>query len=268
MVVRHDGRRLTWLAIVAALLATGCSRQQGPVDDLRNRLRNGPRYDTIEVSYRATGTQVLDCALPNRQFDLIVDPSASSIVARRPDTTEVIAERVGTNLQLAPTLFRGTAQPVDGLRVQLSTLADDDRTELERLLGADLATYLLAEELPADGTATALAALDGVDHIDELLPATLDGEPIDTFAWSVDVEEYDSEDSVPPRIEASIDSRGAVRRLAVIAATNTPAAPTGWTVGYRSTKPVELQLRRTGTSIDDINLAQLTPSVDDCELST
>src|SRR3546814_8733638 len=71
---------------LALLLASCQVDTEGPADELARRLHTDERQ-RFGFLYRAEGTSILDCMLPNRQFHVTVDASSGSVELRHGSIT-------------------------------------------------------------------------------------------------------------------------------------------------------------------------------------
>lgn len=227
------------------------------------------------MTYRATGTRVLDCFLPNRAF--ILEVRDDTVVARRAeDRLDVLARRSGESLELSPTLFEPGVLRQRWLAAELTALGAADRARLVDLLGVDLASYLLADAPPSHGQEIALAALDAATDVESMGAETIAGEAADRFRVTLDPERYaeaqanESSPSVAdgagtPNVDIWVNGRDDVVRVAVSAAAASPGEAQGWAItfgGHAAASPV---IGPT-VPIGSVSLARVSAATADCEL--
>ena len=257
----------------AALAA--CSTAGRPGEHLQDRVGRVEVSTSFTMEYRATGTGVLDCFLPNRAF--ILDIRDDTVVARRPDDPlDVLARRSGESLELAPTLFEPGLLRQRWLTVELPALTTADRARLVDLLGVDLASYLMADGPPPHGQEIAVAALDSATDIESMGAETIAGEPADRYRITLDPERYAdaqaSESSPPvadgastPGVDIWVDGRDDVVRVAVSAAAASPGEAQGWVITFGGHAAASAVTGPT-VPIGSVDLAQLSAATVDCEL--
>ena len=142
--MNHLARVLLLLLLLLVLLA-GCSASDpSPRDRLSSRLARLEDPSTFTFRYTAAGTGVLDCVIAHREFTLTVDTERRAVdVVDRAGAP--LAERTDRGLWLAAASFAG---PVPGEWVPMDDVGAD---VANAVAGPDLARYLLADELPANG---------------------------------------------------------------------------------------------------------------------
>ena len=123
---------------------------------MRDLLVKVPAPARFSFRHEAAGTRVLDCFLPYRRFDGVVDVEARAVELREVDGPPIAYVRPGE------VLLAAEAIGADGMDVEWVRLDDVDqsaREVLRRVVGAELAGYLV-EAPPPSGRDTVLAALD------------------------------------------------------------------------------------------------------------
>lgn len=278
------------LAGVLAVVAVGSmvariTADPTAADELARRLAGAEEPARFSLRYQRGGTQVLGCVLANTRFTSDVDTAAETMVVRRDDGVVALADR--DRLLLGSALFRDPP-PTAWVAVRRDR-AGPAALALRRLLGADLAGYLLASQLPATGRATAAAALDAalaVERIDALVSGGLraDGYRLrldaDRFAAAANVAAATSASTPPtsmsapepvPVLDVWVAADGTVLRIGIRPqdSRGEPApAEDGWVVDYRPLiddappRPAP----RDNTEIDLIDPATLVPAPVGCEL--
>lgn len=263
------GRRLIISLALLTALGSCASSSSGAGDDdpagpgLETRLAE-PR-DGFRFVYRAGGTGVLDCVLPNRQLAGTVHPDGTVLLTSETPTGRGTAIVGADAVYLSVELFSVEPGTWDWLRVGREDV-DRVRPELARILGADLTSYVAASGPPPDGNATVAATLERSDArpIDPI--RTSAGTLADGFRFVVE------SDAAVAVIDAWIDADGEVVRLhvrdSVADSPGTPAPDTGWTLDYL---PLPADATAPAPPADaveatDESLAELAPPVDGCEL--
>jgi len=263
------GRRLVVFLMLLTAAASCASAPSGGGDDadapaLESRLAE-PR-DGFRFAYRARGTGVLDCVLPNRQLEGTVFPDGTVLL-----TTETPVGR-GTAIvkagaaYLSSELFSVASDTWGWLRVDQEDV-ERVRPQLARILGADLTSYVAASGPPPDGNATVAATLERSDGEPIEAIRTPNGTLADGFRFVVEG------DAAVPVIDAWIDAAGEVVRVqvrdSVTGAPGTPAPDTGWILDYLLL-PAEATAPEPPTDVveaTDEALAELAPPVQQrCEL--
>lgn len=254
------------VALLSLLPVAACTSQQSQdeppsaLDDLA-----APR-DGFRFVYRARGTGVLDCVLPNRQLEGTVFPDGTVLV-----TTETPAGQ-GTAIMKPDTVYLSAdlfSAPPDGPRWLRIDQEDVERLRprLARILGADLTSYVAASGPPPDGNATVAATLeeDDPEPIDPI--RTPDGALAQGFRFVVD-----SDDAVPV-VDAWIGDDGNIARVqvrdSVAGSPGEPAPDTGWVLDYLALPAgtVSPDAPADAARVTDEALGALAPPVDDgCEL--
>jgi hypothetical protein len=264
------GRRLVVSLVLLTAVGSCAWSPSGGGDDgadasaLETRLAQP--QDGFRFAYRARGTGVLDCVLPNRQLDGTVFRDGTVRI-----TTETPAGR-GTAIveadavYLSSELFSVEPATWDWLRIDRADV-ERVRPQLARILGADLTSYVAASGPPPDGNATVAATLERSDTqpIDPI--RTPDSTLADGFRFVVEG------DAAVPVVDAWIDAAGEVVRVqvrdSVAGAPGTPAPDTGWIIDYLmlpadTTAP---QPPTDAVEATDEALAELAPPLEDgCEL--
>ena len=187
----------------------------------------------FSFTYRALGTSVLDCVVPNRSFAGQVHDAASFVL-----TTEgggEIRHLDGTSY-LSPELFD------DGLGLDAWITVPDDRyaaavDALQTALGVDLVSYLRSGARPVDGNATVRAALEAgaepvpVDALRGAAGAELPG-------WRLTLPDSEAGDrATAPVVDYWLAGNDVVRviiRDSLPGERGEPDPDTGWMIGYQA----------------------------------
>ena len=222
--------------LLFVLAAVSCTRDtdddsvpEGQPVALEDRLADPPAG--FRFSYQARGTDVLDCVLPNRDFEGTVFPDDTlSIAIETPaGPASVVAFRDGVYLDTE--LFAAGSVDADALRFERARLADV-RQPLDRILGVALAAYIAAPGPPPSGAEVVSAALEQTSVDSRLDPIRLPG-GVAAAGYRLVVEG----DGTVPVIDAWIDDEGVVVRVQVQDSLadrlGQPNPDTGWVIDYR-----------------------------------
>lgn len=144
---------------VAVLLVGACSRDNGPGAELRSVLDSASAPARFAFDYRAGGTRVNDCFLPNRSFAGLVDRDTGVLALRRADDGEPSAYVAGDGIYLRSTLFATGVTEASWLQAR-GPLDAAYRGAVVDAVGDGLAGYVASGLLPPDGSETALALVD------------------------------------------------------------------------------------------------------------
>lgn len=270
-------RPLTIVASVCCTaVLTGCSTSGRPGDVLQDRIGRAATPASFTMAYRATGTAVLDCFVPNRAF--ILEVRADTVVARRgADRSDVLAVRRGGSLELSPALFEPGPLQQRWLAVELTALRRTARAALVELLGVDLTSYLLADALPPNAQEIASAAFDAAADVESLGPETIANEATDGVRITLDPERYAEAqatesspsgalDAATPGVDVWIDARGNVVRVAVSAGAASADETRGWVITFGSPPMAATPVTGSTTPIASVDLTRLSAATTDCEL--
>lgn len=288
-------RRWVWsvaAATAVALAWAACggsgSTESSPAAALAERLAGAGDPARYAFDYRASGTQVLDCMLPNREFSGVVDLDAGVMALRTATDPGRDAVVVGDDeALLRSTLFAAGSVPA----AWLSIGQDEDLerlAELRRAVGVDLGGYAVPGGYAPSGNAMARAALDitaavGVLDSGQGGPAGADG-----FRIVIDPERYEEAAPLPststtrpgadpapvPEVDVWVDADGMVVRVVVRPSGTGPggaeaADTSGWVVDYRydvaAPSPPSIEPGDV-TPLGELESLALAP-VGDCELA-
>lgn len=223
--------------------------------------------DVFEFSYRARGTDVLDCVLPNRDFSGTVFADGALAITVETPAGSARALNLDDAAYLGSDLFASGSVDATWVRIDRGVLADA-RPALDRILGVDLAAYVAAPGPPPTGNEVLVTALEQADIDAELEPIRLpDGGAVAGYRLVV------GGDDTVPVIDAWVDGEGFVVRTQVQGSlTGQPGTPdpdTGWIIDYRrlptgaaTPAPPEDVIEGTASLLDDL----APPMRDGCEL--
>jgi len=252
-------------------------------NELRGRLDRAEEPARFSLDHQRGGTRVLDCMLPNTRFSIDVDTSVRTMAVRREDGGLVALVDPDT-LLLGRDLFRDPTFTTPWLAVPRDASASTIAGE-RRVLGADLAGYLLAPEVPATGRATAVAALDAAATVERTDPLREAGERANGYRLRIVPDRFDaatlpdaaSSTTTPsraapaPQIDLWVTAGGTVVRISVrpqtIAGEAGPAED-GWVVDYgpppadRAPRPGSAET----TPIAQVDASALAPAAVGCQL--
>lgn len=251
-------------------------------DELARRITRAEAPVRFSLRYQRGGTQVLGCMMANTRFAIEVDTAAETMVVRRED--EVIALVEGERLLLGRALLREPA-PTAWLAVPLDR-ATASEAPVRRVLGVDLAGYLLSPELPATGRATVAAALDAARDVARIDPVVIAGERADGYRLQLDADRYaaaatEAPTSAPPTstpadeavpvIDVWVTDNGAVTRVAIRPQTRRGKpgpAEDGWIVDYSpdTSRPVPRPGPAEVTDVDLVDPDLMAPALVGCQL--
>ena len=259
----------SWILVaLLSLLPVGACTSSDSGDDAAPVLDHlAQPSDGFRFVYRARGTAVLDCVLPNRQLEGTVFPDGTVLVTTETPAGEGRAIVTSDGLYLSAELF--SAGP-DGLRWLRIDREDVERLrpQLTQILGADLTSYVGASGPPPDGNATVAALLEEGDP-ERIDPTrTPDGALAKGFRFVVEG------DGAVPVVDAWVDDDGNVVRLqardSVAGSPGEPDPDTGWVLDYL---PLPAGAAAPGApptdvaKVTDEALAALAPPAEDgCEL--
>ena len=280
-------RRGALMAAAAALVAVAAGAvsslpraDESPREELARRLEVKSDRPRFAIAYGAGGTRVNDCFLPNRRFLVFVDHRAETLVVARSaaDQVPLAIWREG-RVFVHRSLFRSGALSQPWLAVP-SDLRGPAGEALRGILGVDLASYLLSDELPPTGRATAVAALEVAKSVRRVPSAA--GES-DRFSITVDPGQFEeatasavpssstptgptSSVSLTPTIDVWLDNGDTVARIDVRAGDT--GATRGWTVEYSPLTTAAPAIRAAEVAdLTGVDLSSLTPSASpECEL--
>lgn len=188
--------------------------------------------DWFRLRYQATGTAVLDCVWAQRSFTLDIDLDRQRLVLRDVESTEVRAHRSAERLLVHSALFQDPPFTGTWLAVDLAQIDTGSTEVLERALGVDLASYLLAPGLPPSGEDTLRAVLEVAAEIEEVDgPAAGGGQRyrvrVDPDRFAEAQEPTGGPAGDPPIIDVLIED-GRVAQITVLPASPEARTSAGW----------------------------------------
>ena len=222
---------------------------------------------------------MLDCFLPNRDFWGDVDYQSGVLLLHSTTADTPIAMVADRRVVLHRSLFGAGSVPTTW--VQLDRPAKPTaRPVVTRVLGVDLAGYVLADALPPSGRATALAALDVAGEVNRIGSRRIGAVKADGYRIGVDAEKFTNEAppsttvasdeaarTPVPDFEVWLGSDNTVVRIVVQpqGIDRDPKEPetSGWAIDYLPGEPVVFTESADVTAFD-----ALEPAFDALEPST
>lgn len=228
----HAASRLA--GIVLVFLVAGCtsSGPEAPTPASAVELESaiGASPATFSFTYRARGTEVLDCVLPNREFTGTVFGSGDFTILD-PDRTAPLLTRIEDTTYLSGDLFADGSIEGDWLSLGPEDLVRFDET-IRRSLGTDLSSYVLSLTPPATGGDIALDAIDDARSIVPIDPIRIDADL--ALGHRLLIDGADDEPGVV--LDVWIGSQGQVARVQVQRARadepDLPNPDSGWLIDY------------------------------------
>lgn len=141
------------------LLVGACSRDDGPAAELRSALESATAPERFAFDYRAGGTRVNDCFLPNRSFSGLVDRDTGVLALQRDGEDHPAAFVAQGGIYLRSTLFAVGVARAPWLQAR-GPLDAALRAAVVGAVGDGFAGYVASGLLPPDGNETALALMD------------------------------------------------------------------------------------------------------------
>ena len=228
----HAASRL--VSIVILFLVGGCtSDSESPTPpstvDLESAIGANP--EAFRFTYRARGTEVLDCVLPNREFTGTVFGSGDFTILD-PDRTAPLLTRVEDTTYLSGGLFAEGSIDGDWLSLEPEDLVRFDEA-IRRSLGTDLSSYALSLTPPATGADIARDAIDDARSIVPIDPIRIDGDV--ALGQRLLIDGADDDPGVV--LDVWIGSQGQVARVQVQRARadepDLPNPDSGWLIDHR-----------------------------------
>lgn len=174
----------------------------GAQQELARRLRLSGQPDRFKFHHRAGGSTLLECFLPNREFWGALDYQSGVLLLLSTTAGAPIAMVADRRAMLHRSLFAAGAVPTTW--VQLERPAKPTaRPVVMRVLGVDLAGYVLADALPPSGRATALAALDVAGEVNRIGSQRIGAVQAEGYRIGVDAEKFTNE--APPSTTVASD---------------------------------------------------------------
>lgn len=268
-----------WLVVVAtlAVVAPGCrvGAPETPEAELRARLAAVEQPERFRITYRAAGTRVLDCFLPNREFTVDVDRETRVVRVVGADGPEpTVAIRIGSTVYLHRSLFEPDAIAGEWLRLA-SDVSEPVRGAVERAIGTDLAGFLLVGGLPPGARETAVASLEVAEDVRRLEPEPAAGRALVGYELALDPERFEEVAAAPedtaapdtirtgdrPVVQIWFDGEEIARlvvRREVSGATDPDAVAGGWITDYDELgSPLQVQPPGDVTDASAVDLSAL-----------
>lgn len=255
----------------------------GAQHELAGRLRLSGEPDRFEFHHRAAGSTLLNCFLPNREFWGALDYRSGVLLLRSTTTGTPIAMVTDRRAVLHQSLFGAGAELTTW--VQLERPAKPTaRPVLTRVLGVDLAGYVLGDALPPSGRATALAALDVAREVNRIGSQSIGTVQADGYQISVNAEKFIQEASPSstvasdeaartpvPNFEVWLGSDNTVVRIVVqprdVDRDPKEADTSGWAIDYLPGEPVAFKDAGDVTAFDALEPSTLAaPAAAGCNL--
>ena len=161
---RRSLRGLGGVVCLALLLAGACGRDDGPGADLRSAIESASEPVRFAFDYRAGGTRVNDCFLPNRSFSGLVDRESGVLALHRDGEPEPGAYVAQGNIYLRATLFADGVAQAPWLQAR-GPLDAAHRAAVVGAVGDGFAGYVASGLLPPDGNETALALVEAAREV-------------------------------------------------------------------------------------------------------
>ena len=271
---------------VLALVAVGVvvarpGAEPSAEGELRRRLARTEEPNRFSLDYERGGSGVVGCMLSNTRFTIDVDiPAGAMAVRRGGGATVALAD--SEVLLLHGDLFRNppfTTPWLAGPRDPAASTAP----ALERVLGADLAAYLLAAQLPASGRSTVVAVLEAASSVERIDPLVTAGARAQGYRLRLDPERFAAA-TLPeattsasptvtpvPLVDVWVTNDGNVVRVSIRPQTNAGRpgpVEDGWTIAYGRTSAVAPAAPVPGetTDIAEVDASALLPAAVGCEL--
>ena len=225
--------RLIAAALLAAVILGSCRSADGPAKETESSvdLEVADAPAVFEFSYRALGTRVLDCVLPNREFAGAIFDDGTMVITAETPSGPAQAFILSDAVHLDDAFFPAGATDRPWARIPRSVI-EGSRADLERILGPDLTLYVAAPGRPPSGNEIVDATMDQA-ALESRRPAirTPGGEVAEGFRFVL------GGDDPVPVIDAWVEDDGWVARVQVQdSLEGQPGKPdpdTGWIVDYR-----------------------------------
>ena len=255
----------------------------GPEQELARRLGLSREPDRFKFHHRAGGSTVLDCFLPNREFWGDVDYGSGVLLLRSTTAGTPIAMVADRRAVLHRSLFAAGAVPTTWAQLERPA-KPTAHPVVTRVLGVDLAGYVLADALPPSGRATALAALDVAVEVNRIGSQRIGAVQADGYRIVVDAEKFingaspsstaasDEAAHTPvPDLDVWLGSDNTVVRIVVQprGIDRDPKEPgiSGWVVDYSPGEPVAFTESADVTAFDALEPSTLAaPAAVGCNL--
>lgn len=240
----------TVAVVVVAVAIVELVRDEGGNSGLAVRVEELEDPELFSFAHSAVGTEVLGCVLPNRTLFGDVDVRAGVATIRLTRDGPIVAALRGGDAFLHRSLFAGPA--VDATWVRLPREAPAEvRRALVRSVGAELAGYVFAADVPASGASTAKAVLDAADTAQRIGTEAIGGASFDVYRVVLDANALSSVDgpvqttSTGPEATtaATVDlwiGDAGVDRVRVLRGSPGAGEPAGWSIDYGPSDNVRL----------------------------
>lgn len=269
-------RRQLVVVILTVLAFGGCSERAGPdlIAELQARIDASTEPALFAFTFEGSN-QVLDCALPNRRFQVRVDRRAEAVAVST--TTSSLALRVEDRVLIHRSAFRSGSISTEWLGLDATTPAVHRRS-VAAALGPDASSYALSARSPDSMRAIGLAAVTYAREVRTLGTARIGGEQADgyrvlpdpgAFPEAGDEAERGSFDvATLPTIDLWVGRDDTIVRLVVRTAEPGIGASGGWTLEPATVRPTPApppaEDVTEAASIAPANL--VAPALDQCEL--
>ncbi len=228
-----------WLQVAALVVAiamsgVACSNRSEPQGRPPPSPTDiAPPQARFAFSYRALGTSVLDCVVPNRRFTGQVHDDETFVLIAD-DGAEVLHRDATTYLDSA--LFDDRLDLDSWLSVADQQLSEAIPS-LQTAIGADLASFLRSGASPVDGNTSVRAALETGAEPVPIAPFTRrDGSAVP--GWRVALPDGGTDDrGVRPVLSYWLDDAEVVRVVIQDSRPGEPGEPdpdTGWLIDYQA----------------------------------
>ena len=225
---------------------------------------------------------MLNCFLPNREFSGALDYQSGVLLLRSTTAGTPIAMVTDDRALLHQSLF-GAALPTNWVQLERPVKATA-RPVVTRVLGVDLAGYMLGDALPPSGRATALAALDVAREVSRIGSKSIGAVQADGYRIGVDAEKFiqeaapsttvagDEAARTPvPDFEVWLGSDNTVVRIVVqprgIERDPKEQETSGWAIDYLPGEPVTVTESVDVTAFDALEPSALAaPAAAGCIL--
>ena len=270
---------IVWVAI-----GVGGSDTSGR-DALSRRLELGVDPQSYSFTYERGGTRALDCLQPNLRYMAEVDTARGQMVVRGLGrSSRTIALASVDQVWVHRSLF--DSPPFETPWLVLPRAPSPSVTAaVQKSLGTDLASTLLGDGLPPNGSQTVRAALDIARTVDRIEPITIGDSRADGFRLEVDPAGFADAAPLPeggrnaateasellPVLDAWVTLRGEVVRLAVrpVESDGTFRPPEeGWHLDFGASDGVNMTEPAHGDTTDasSVDTDELRPSKMACRL--
>ena len=221
---------------------------------------------------------MLNCFLPNREFWGALDYQSGVLLLRSTTAGTPIAMVTDDRALLHQSLFGAGTQLTTWVQLERPAKATA-RPVVTRVLGVDLAGYVLGDALPPSGRTTALAALDVAGEVSRIGSQSIGTVQADGYQISVDAEKFIQEASPSTTVASDVAARTPVPDFEVwLGSDNTVVRivvqqrgvdrdpketdPSGWAIDYLPGEPVAFKDADDVTAFDALEPSTLTAPAD------